>query len=44
MTHQDCLRNCIFSVNGVCRLKHTQGLKEPQCPYREGSQAVMSVL
>ncbi|NLI91900.1 MAG: hypothetical protein GX434_06720 [Peptococcaceae bacterium] len=46
MSEKECIRNCIFSVNSVCRLKHTQGLdlKGMDCPYREGSQAVISVL
>ncbi len=44
MNNQECIRNCVFSVDGVCRLENTHGLKQPQCPFREGSQAAISVL
>lgn len=42
--NKECIRNCIFAVNGVCHLKDTHGLKQPECPYREGNQAAISVL
>lgn len=46
MIEKQCIRNCIFAVGGVCRLKHTQGidLKGLDCPYREGNQDAISVL
>lgn len=44
MNNKECTRNCIFALEGVCRLENTHGLKQPQCPFREGSQAAISVL
>lgn len=46
MMKKECIRNCIFSVNGTCTLNHTQGIdrKGPECPYKEGTQAAISIL
>jgi len=44
MRNKECIRNCLYAVDGVCRLEHTHGLKQPECPFREGSQAVISVI
>jgi len=44
MIKKECISNCIFAVDGVCRLEHTHGIKQPECPYREGEQASVSTL
>ncbi len=46
MMKNECIRNCIFAVNGVCTLKHTQGveIKGWECPYKEGNQSAISIL
>ena len=43
MTNKECVRNCMFAVDGVCRLKDTHAVKQPECPYREGSLTAFSV-
>lgn len=42
MTNKEC-QNCIFAVDGVCRLEHTHGLKQPECPYKEETASSLSV-
>ncbi|NLM20277.1 MAG: hypothetical protein GX207_00815 [Peptococcaceae bacterium] len=43
-TVRECMHNCIFAIDGACRLEYTSGLKQPECPYKEGNQAVTTVL
>lgn len=42
MTDKQC-KNCIYSVDGYCRLENTHGLRNSNCPYKEGNGAVFSV-
>ncbi|MGI6449379.1 MAG: cleavage protein [Desulfitobacteriia bacterium] len=43
MTNKECTWDCIYSVNGVCRLENTHGRKNPQCPFKEGNQTAASL-
>jgi len=43
-TIRECTHSCIFAIDGVCRLEYTRDLKQPECPYKEGNQAVTTVL
>ncbi|NLO98526.1 MAG: hypothetical protein GX091_10765 [Peptococcaceae bacterium] len=43
-TVRECAHNCIYAIDGVCRLEYMHGPKQPECPYKEGNQAVTSVL
>lgn len=40
---QGCIRDCIFFIDGACRLAHTHGQIAPECPFKEGSQSAISV-
>lgn len=42
MTNKECA-NCMFAIEGVCRLNNTNGIKQPECPYKDGSIATLSV-
>jgi len=42
MTNKECI-NCMYAVDGACRLENTNGLKQPECPYKEGSLSAFSV-
>ncbi|MGI5900975.1 MAG: cleavage protein [Desulfitobacteriia bacterium] len=43
MRNKECL-NCIYAENGTCRLQHTLGLKQPECPYKEETASIISVI
>ncbi|MDA8228785.1 MAG: cleavage protein [Desulfitobacterium hafniense] len=36
MTRKLCTSNCLYSIDGRCRLEHRHGEKGPICPYHEG--------
>lgn len=42
MTNKECL-NCMYAIDGVCRLENTDAIKLPECPYKEGSFSTLSV-
>lgn len=36
MTQKICISNCMFHVDGRCRLEHRQGERTPVCPHYVG--------
>lgn len=36
MTQKKCTANCLFHVDGRCRLEHRHGEKTPVCPHYLG--------
>ncbi|WP_199698291.1 MULTISPECIES: cleavage protein [unclassified Dehalobacter] len=44
MRTKECAKECIYAVDGVCRLENNHGLKAPECPNRDGSLAAVSIL
>lgn len=44
MAMSECVRDCIYATEGVCRLKNNPVQKKPQCPYREGTLTAISLL
>lgn len=42
MTNNQCF-NCMYAIDGVCRLENTNALKQPECPHKEGSFSTFSV-
>lgn len=44
MTTNECVRDCIYAVEGICCLKNRPSQKLPQCPFREGTLAAITIL
>ena len=42
MTNNECL-NCMYSIDGVCRLENTNALEQAECPNKEGSLSTFSI-
>lgn len=42
MTNNECF-NCMYAIDGVCRLAITDAPKESECPHKDGTQATLSV-
>jgi len=44
MTDKQCNRNCIYAVDGHCRLEKACRIEEPNCPYQEGNMSILNII